>query len=136
MRGWIDQDESGLAKPGSAEWSDTIAPLAPPTPCPAPQTHKLDLPSFAEQVKSAARTCPTGRFGDNKVFIVHVWRALQVVPPFKSMELATFKEQLAAANNARLLDLSRADLVQAMNPDDIRQSELQYFNATFHFIRI
>jgi hypothetical protein len=136
LRGWIDHDESELTEPDLAEQSDTIAPREQPTPCPVPQLHKLDLPSFAELVKSAARTCPTGRFGDNKVFIVHVWRALKVVPPFQSMELASFKEQLAAANNARLLDLSRADLVQAMNPDDIRQSEVHYFNATFHFIRI
>ncbi len=40
------------------------------------------------------------------------------------------------ANNARLLDLSRADLVQAMDPDDVRLSEVNYLNATFHFVRI
>ena len=44
--------------------------------------------------------------------------------------------RLAEANNARLLDLSRADLVQAMDPDDVRLSEVIYLNAAFHFIRI
>ena len=46
------------------------------------------------------------------------------------------RQRLAEANNARLLDLSRADLVQAMDPEDVRLSEVSYLNATFHFIRI
>ena len=101
-----------------------------------PAQSTIDLASFAEQVKSVARECPTGRFGDNKVFIVHVWKALQRDPQFQTMGLDTFKERLAEANNARLLDLTRADLVQAMDPDDVRQSEVHYLNATFHFVRI
>ncbi len=52
------------------------------------------------------------------------------------MDLPAFKQRLAEANNARLLDLSRADLVQAMDPDDVRLSEVTYLNAAFHFIRI
>ena len=42
-----------------------------------------------------------------------------------------FKTRLAEANNARLLDLSRADLVQAMDPEDVQLSEVSYLNATF-----
>ncbi len=87
-------------------------------------------------MKAAARVCPTGRFGDNKVFIAHVWRAVQSDPGFATMDLPAFKERLAEANNARLLDLSRADLVQAMDPEDVRESEVHYLNATFHFVRI
>jgi len=136
LRGWINHDESGLADSGLAERSHTIIALEQPMPSPPLPLHELDLASFAEQVKSVACTCTTGRFGDNKVFIAHVWRALQGTPLFQSMDLAFFKERLASANNARLLDLSRADLVQAMDPNDVRQSELRYFNATFHFIRI
>ena len=52
------------------------------------------------------------------------------------MDFPAFKQRLAEANNARLLDLSRADLVQAMDPEDVRLSEVAYLNATFHFIRI
>jgi hypothetical protein len=52
------------------------------------------------------------------------------------MDLPAFKQRLAEANNARLLDLSRADLVQAMDPDDVHLSEVTYLNAVFHFIRI
>jgi hypothetical protein len=52
------------------------------------------------------------------------------------MDLKSFKQRLTEANHARLLDLSRADLVEAMNPDDVRQSEAAYQGATFHFVRI
>ena len=118
VRGWIDQSEN------------------PSSPSPAPTPIELDLPEFAERVKAAALVCPTGRFGDSKVFISHLWRALQSDPEFSKMDLSAFKERLAEANNARLLDLSRADLVQAMDPTDVDESELHYLNATFHFVRI
>jgi hypothetical protein len=110
VRGWIDQSEN--------------PPLSPPPP------------AFAERVKAAARACSTGRFGDNKVFISHIWRVVQSDPAFRTMDLPAFKERLAEANNARLLDLSRADLVQAMDPNDVDESEVHYLNATFHFVRI
>jgi hypothetical protein len=119
LRRWVD---AGLGK----------APAASVAPAPAP----LDLADFARSVQSAARACPTGRYGDNKVFIAHVWKVLEGEPEFRSMDLDGFKRRLAEANNARLLDLSRADLVQAMDPEDVGRSEVAYLNATFHFIRI
>jgi hypothetical protein len=121
LRGWVDRSLDGEKRPAPA-------PAEPPPP--------VDLAAFAEEVRSAARACPTGRFGDSKVFIAHVWRLLRERPDFRDMGEAAFKKHLAEANNARLLDLSRADLVQAMDPDDVRQSEVSYLNATFHFIRI
>jgi hypothetical protein len=114
------------------KWIDGGVAVAPPAP-PAPS---LDLDCFSESVLDAAGACPTGRYGDGKVFIAHVWRALQDRPEFRGMDLPTFKQRLAEANNARLLDLSRADLVQAMDPEDVRRSEVQYLNAMFHFIRL
>ncbi len=50
------------------------------------------MAELAERVKAAARACPTGRYGDNKVFIAHVWRMLQSDPDFAGMELDTFKD--------------------------------------------
>ena len=129
LRDWIDREEGG---PAAVEL--VSVPDEPPSYAPALPV--LVLPLFASRVKSAARDCPTGRFGDNKVFIIHVWKALQADPAFGIMNLTAFKERLAEANNARLLDLSRADLVQAMDADDVRQSEVHYLNATFHFVRI
>jgi hypothetical protein len=127
VRGWIDREETG---PAATEPQEGIPGLRfsdlPP----------FDLHSFADHVKLAARNCSTGRFGDNKVFIAHVWKAVQGDPAYQTMDLNFFKERLTEANNARLLDLSRADLVQAMDPDEVRESEVHYLNATFHFIRI
>ena len=91
---------------------------------------------MAGRVQAAARACPTGRYGDHKVFIAHVWDHLRSDPDFAAMDLDGFKRALAEANNLRLLDLARADLVQAMDPEEVRRSEVRYLNATFHFIRI
>ncbi len=101
-----------------------------------PSASPAGLAGFGQKVRAAAEECTSGRFGDNKVFIIHVWRALQNEADFRGMDLSAFKQRLAEANNARLLDLSRADLVQAMDPDDVRLSEVTYLNAAFHFIRI
>jgi len=116
LRGWIS---------GSVDQPDRRPSISP-----------SGLADFVQKVRAAAEECASGRFGDNKVFIIHVWRALQNDPDFRGMDLPAFKQRLAEANNARLLDLSRADLVQAMDPDDVRLSEVTYLNAAFHFIRI
>jgi hypothetical protein len=87
-------------------------------------------------VVEAARSSPSGRFGVDKVFVVHVWRALERDPAFATIGLEGFKRRLAEANNARLLDLGRADMVEAMDPDDVRLSEIPYLGATFHFVRV
>jgi hypothetical protein len=123
-------------------WADPTS-AAQPAPAPAAPRHpepehveKFDLPAFAETVKAAARDCPGGRFGDNKVFINHVWRHLQNEPGFPRLDRAAFKNALAEANHAGLLKLSRADLVQVMNENDVQESETPYLDAVFHFILI
>jgi hypothetical protein len=95
---------------------------------------EFDLVAFAHTVRAASRRCLTGRFGDNKVFISHVWRELIGEPAFREMDLRTFKRWLVEANRASLLTLSRADLVSVMNPEDIQASETRSLNASFHFI--
>ena len=97
----------------------------------------FDLPTFANTVKAAARDCPSeGWFGDNKVFINHVWRRLRDDPGFPPMDLAGFKQRLVQANADNLLTLSRADLVQVMNPADVSESETHHLNAVFHFVLV
>lgn len=96
----------------------------------------FDLPAFARTVLAAARDCPTGRYGDNKVFISHVWRRLAGEPRFAGLGPDRFKQRLAEANTANLLTLSRADLVSVMDPADVRESETPYLNAVFHFILV
>ncbi|APW61537.1 hypothetical protein [Paludisphaera borealis] len=116
-------------------WVDDSLGGAAPQPTPAPSA-ALDLDDFARRVQAAARGCKTGRYGEGKVFIVHVWRALQADPAFHGGDFPAFKARLAEANNARLLNLARADLVQAMDPEDVLLSEVVYMTASFHFIRI
>jgi hypothetical protein len=94
---------------------------------------ETDLTMFAERVQAAARRCTSGRFGQNKVFIAHVWR--EVRSELNEMQIDAFKDLLARANNRGLVSLSRADLVEAMEPRDVEESEIPYLNARFHFIR-
>ncbi|MEO2091682.1 MAG: hypothetical protein ABGY75_19675 [Gemmataceae bacterium] len=121
-----------LALKGFADAADGT-PVQQPEPQP---DETFDLEDFANTVLSVARKSPTGRFGDNKVFISHVWRQLHDEPRFARLGLDGFKAKLVEANRADLLTLSRADLVQVMDPADVRESETAYLNATFHFIRI
>jgi hypothetical protein len=95
----------------------------------------FDLPAFAATVRAlAANSPPEDRFHDNKVFIASLWRASQREPNFPRLSLAEFKERLIEANTRNLLHLSRADLVQAMEPQLVAESETEYLNATFHFV--
>lgn len=134
----------GARREADAEWreavlrhwvDESIDGQAPQPPAPSHGPPSFDLADFARKVKAVADACTSGRFGSDKVFISHVWNSLQDDSDFHLKDLAAFKQHLGEANNARLLDLSRADLVQAMDPEDVRLSEVSYHNATFHFIR-
>lgn len=94
----------------------------------------LDLKDFATVALQAARACPTGRFGDYKVFINHVWERLKTDLRFASMGLSGFKEKLLEAHRARHLALARAEQVQKEDPADVQASEISFFSATFHTI--
>jgi hypothetical protein len=138
LRNWVDR---GLERPsvekGAQEGSSSQDTAEePPASLPGVSDGEIDLESFSRKVLEAAYKSPSGWYGDNKVFIVHAWRAIEHDSELSGIDLETFKRRLAEANNARLLDLARADLVQAMDPEDVRLSEISYLNATFHFIRI
>lgn len=96
----------------------------------------FDLHAFAREVLQVADDCPSGRFGASRVFIAHVWRALRARPGYEQLEIDAFKRRLVEANQARLLDLGRADLVEAMDPEDVRASETRHLGAAFHFVRV
>ncbi|MCY1003725.1 hypothetical protein OWM54_41935 [Myxococcus sp. MISCRS1] len=88
--------------------------------------------SFAERVLTAARAVPTeGRYmGGKKVFISFVYAALR--DDFPSRE--AFDEELVKAIRTGDLTLVRADLVSAMNPKVVAESEVRSYGATFHFV--
>ncbi|RKH48444.1 hypothetical protein D7X96_26255 [Corallococcus interemptor] len=113
LRKWV------LPEPARTAPVDAPAEIAPPDPA-----------SFAKNVLRVAKTLPTGRFGDDKVFISHVWKAMQ--PGWSSRE--AFDSALLEANRKRHLTLTRADLVSMMNPADVAESEIRFYGATFHFV--
>ncbi|NEP62091.1 MAG: hypothetical protein F6K31_34965 [Symploca sp. SIO2G7] len=95
----------------------------------------LLLEDFAAAALNAAKLTQTGRFGDHRVFISHVWQTWQQRSE-PSLSLDDFKQQLIEANRQRLLTLSRADLAHTLDADDVSASEITYLNSTFHFIRL
>jgi hypothetical protein len=99
------------------------------------QPEPFDLHAFASTVRALAGSSPPeDRFHDNKVFIAALWRASQREPNFPRLSLPEFKQRLVEANAKHLLHLSRADFVQAMDPQLLTESEITYENATFHFV--
>ena len=129
LRRWIDRATDPTTTATETETETATEPAHPLALPPDPD-------AFARRVVEAARESPSGRFGGNKVFVIHVWRALGNDPVFAALGLEGFKQRLAEANNARRLDLSRADMVEAMDAEDVRLSEVAYLGARFHFVRI
>jgi hypothetical protein len=125
LREWAAGDGPSKTLPGRESGRPAAA---------TPPPEDFDLAAFANTVLAVARDCPTGRFGGNKVFISHVWQRLAGEPSFAALGPDAFKRQLVEAHRADLLTLSRADLVSVMDPEDVRQSETHYLNATFHFV--
>lgn len=94
-----------------------------------------NLIEFAGTVLDLARTSPTGWFGENKVFVSHVWNRFRDAKSTNGVTRADFDRWLVECNRQGLLALSRADLVSAMNPEDVEASEIRLPNSSFHFIR-
>jgi hypothetical protein len=90
------------------------------------------LHAFAERVLHIARGSASGRFGNDRVFISHVWRAMRG----QGLDEHSFKNRLVEANQKRLLSLSRADMVELMDPADVAASEIHHLGSTFHFIAL
>lgn len=115
----------------------TAEPVPPASPsraseAPAPRPTEDALPAFAERVLHTARGSETGRFGEDRVFISHVWRAMRG----HGLDEQSFKNRLVEANQKRLLSLSRADMVELMDPADVQASEIRHLGSTFHFIAL
>lgn len=73
------------------------------------------------------------RFGARKVYISAIYTAAMLTD-HEVGELDTFKARLIAANRAGLLDLARADLIAAMDPEAVEVSEIHHLTSTFHFV--
>ncbi len=95
----------------------------------------FDLSAFAENVILTARNCQTGWFGTQKIFISHVWWLFREMHRNYNLDKESFQSRLVEAHQNGLLTLSRADLVEAMDPGDVAASETRHLNACYHFIR-
>lgn len=103
----------------------------------------VDLPTFASTVRALADEIepdPTpaglarGRFGERKVFIAAIRRALRGTD-YASLPRAAVDALLLRAHREGLLDLSRADLVAVMDPSEVRDSMVKHpVGAEFHFV--
>ncbi len=124
-----------------ADWlrepSDRASDTTTPAETPAADPEHFDLSEFAGTVKRIARDVPpAGRFGNNKAFIAAVWRESQAEDGFPRMSLADFKAALADASRDGLIRLEPADLVQAMDPALVAESETVRAGAAFHFVLV
>lgn len=92
--------------------------------------------AFVESVRKAAQQCEIGPLGGGKVFISHVWRKMQELFPEHHCPLQQFKQKLVELNRKSLVELCRADLIEAMDGQDISESLLNDMGSEFHFIRL
>lgn len=105
--------------------------------CASAEANRLaecDLPEFASRVTDAARSAVTGRW-HGAVFISHVWSTLRARGDV-GITFKDFQRRLIEAYRNDLLDLSRADLVEAMPSEDVSASETMHSGARFHFVRV
>lgn len=93
-----------------------------------------DPQAFARAVRAAAaEVTGDGRFGDRRVFIAALWRRV-AEGELAGLTLADFKRRLLEANQAGDLSLARADLVDAMDPALVAESEIRDLGSSFHFV--
>ncbi len=143
-RHWLtQQDEADDAIRPAPSWT---APLAP-----APPAASVDLPlplsaysaaphadtgvALLTAVRDAIATIGSdGRFGKENVFVSALWRQIASDQRLPELSLDRFKRWLIAANRDQLVDLARADLVDAMDARLVEESEIEDLGSTFHFV--
>jgi len=106
-----------------------------------PTHNDLEITGLVHRALAAVQEA--GRFGDRKVFIASLWTTMLRIESETSgaltqgATLAHFKVWLLTRDGteegARLIVLSRADLVAAMDPAAVAASETVADGATFHF---
>ncbi|HEX7838345.1 MAG TPA: hypothetical protein VF469_12810 [Kofleriaceae bacterium] len=117
----------------------TPAPVQVVSPTPVQVMPIPGQPLSADALLTLVRDAiPTigadGRFGPEKVFISAIWHRIEGAGGELELSLERFKKWLLTANRDRLLDLARADLVGAMDPQLVAESEIEDLGSTFHFV--
>ena len=95
------------------------------------------LEEFAKRVLKVARSVTgAGRWG-RKVYVSDVWEAARKADPgwIGKMSEGQFKMLLGECNRLGLVQLSRADLVQVLDQERLRKSQIDWYGlAEFHFL--
>lgn len=125
-----DEEPAPAPKPQRSATAPPPVRAVEPTVDEVARAVRQEAPAIQPQHDSDGKSF--GRFGDRKVFINAVWA--RVSPHFPGMSMASFKDKLVHAHRDGLLQLARADLVQAMNQDAVEESEILSGVSSFHFI--
>lgn len=112
-----------------------------PSPAPSRRQASIDLgncslPEFAHVVKAVAREVRGPGKWHGTTFISAIWDDLTAHGADVGISLAAFKRRLVQAHQDDLLELSRADLVEAMPPSYVAESETTHGGARFHLLRL
>ncbi len=89
---------------------------------------------IAYAITDSASRAP--KFGGRKVMISDVYEQLKLDGRDDGMSLDEFKQELVRLHKAGNIELTRADLVAAMDPSKVRASETDARGATFHFVTL
>lgn len=94
----------------------------------------LDAPDLVAAIRDVVDHARDGVFGDRKVFVAAAWHQLRARPAWARLALDDFKAALLAAHRDQKLELVRADLVSAMDPELVAASEIDTGSARYHFV--
>jgi hypothetical protein len=101
-----------------------------------PGLASTDSQGVASKVKSVLGRPELRRFGPHKIFIASLWDVLANDPEIHALGQHGFKQALVEAHRKGELELARADLVSAMDPADVAESEVLHLNAAYHFVHV
>jgi hypothetical protein len=120
-------------KPSPGRGAPAPAAAAPTAAGTPGSVSALSDADFAAKVRAAA-DAQTHGFGPHKVYIGDVFDALAAEDP--ALTRAEFDRRLVAAHAAGALNLSRADLVQHMDPEVVHRSSVRHPSGVgeFHFL--
>jgi hypothetical protein len=135
-------DALAHAAPVSADHRDErsgrAAHATPPIPAASRADEASRRPPPETVLEVVRETLPRvgadGRFGAENVFVSAIWHSIEGDRRLVDLSFDRFKRWLVNANRDGWLVLARADLVGAMDPRQVAESEIEDRGATFHFV--
>lgn len=114
-----------------ARYREMSSPKVSPADVTEATADQAHIENFARAVKTCARKREVQKYHEDRAFIGSIKQI-----GFPNSSAQTFATDLVAAHRLQLIHLSRADMVAAMDPDLVKQSEIRYMDASFHFVEI